>query len=61
MKDHFPNSRKSSRVKRLLNEAVEILSSTGIPVSGLTERRLERMALCFLAVAGITQSWADAQ
>ena len=61
MKDHFPNSRKSTRVKKLLNEAVISLSSTGVPINGLTERRLERMALCFLAVAGVRQDWSQAQ
>ena len=61
MKDHFPQGRKSSRIKRLLNEAIVILHSAGVPVNGLTERRLERMALCFLAVSGVTKSWRQAQ
>ncbi len=61
MNDHFPNSRKSEQIKKLLNEAVEVLSSLGIPIDGLTQRRLEKMAMSFLAVAGVTQTWSQAQ
>lgn len=61
MKDQFPKSRKSDRVKLLLNETVEVLSSLGIPIAGLTQRRLEKMAMSFLAVAGVTETWSQAQ
>ena len=61
MKDYFLRLQKTPRLKKLLNEAVEILSSAGVPMDRLTERRLERMALCFLAVAGVTRSWSQAQ
>lgn len=61
MVDYFPNSAKSPPIKKLLNEAIEILHSVGIPVERQTQRRLERMAVCFLAVAGVTNSWQSAQ
>ncbi len=61
MKDYLPKSKKPSRLKRLLNEALEILESVGIPITELSERRLERMAMCFLAVAGVTKKWAEAK
>ncbi len=61
MNDYFPKSKKSAQIKKLLNEAVEIFKSVGIPLESQTERRLERMALCFLAVAGITRSWLEAK
>ncbi|MFN7945470.1 MAG: BsuBI/PstI family type II restriction endonuclease [Blastocatellia bacterium] len=61
MKDYFPRLQKTPQLKKLLNEAVEILTCAGIPVDKLTERRLERMVLCFLAVAGVTRKWAQAQ
>ena len=61
MADYFPNSTKSLPVKKLLNAAVEILHSVGIPIERQTQRRLERMAVCFLAVAGVIDSWQLAQ
>ncbi len=61
MKDYLPHIRKSAHVKKLLNDAVEILGSVGVPLDGLTERRLERMALCLLAVAGVITSWRAAK
>lgn len=44
-----------------VNEALEILGALGVPVDGLTPRRLEKMAKAFLAVAGLQPktSWAD--
>lgn len=61
MKDHFPRSDKSPVNKTLLNEAVEIFQQVGIPMGQLTKRRLERMAMCFLVVAGIRDSWQQIQ
>jgi type II restriction enzyme len=57
MKDYIAKSKKSARVKVLVNEALDILESVGIPMDR-TERGLERMAICFLAVAGITKKWS---
>jgi type II restriction enzyme len=51
------NSKKSHSVKKVIEEALDILSSVGIPVAEQTERRKERMAMAFLAVAGVTSTW----
>ena len=61
MNDYFPKSKKSPHLKSLMIGAVEILKSIGIPLEAQTERRLERIVLCFLAVAGVTNSWRDAK
>lgn len=53
--------RKSPEQQQLINETLQILSSLGIPFSDLTPRRLERMALAFLAVADVRSlgSWVN--
>lgn len=61
MIDYLKNSKKPEQIKRLINEALDILQSVGIPFSGKRERGLESMAMAFLAVAGIKKSWKDAQ
>ena len=61
MKDYIPKSKKSKSTKRIINEALEILESVGIPLKDETERRLERIAVCFLAVAGVTKDWKKAK
>ena len=62
MKDFIPKNKnkKSQSTKKVINEALDILESVGIPVDG-TERRLERTAVCFLAVAGVTNDWSKAK
>lgn len=57
MIDRLPESKKSKKIKLLLNEALDILDSVGIPLHGMTARGLERMAVCFLAVAGVSKDW----
>jgi type II restriction enzyme len=57
---YFNKSQKDSQTVQLLEEAITILSSVGIPVSDKTERSLERMAMAFLAVAGVTKHWKEA-
>ncbi len=56
---------KSLALQRRINEALFILSKLGIPMNSLsyTPRRLERMALAFMAVADITEysGWAKAK
>lgn len=54
-------SKKSERVHTLINEALDILQSVGIPFAGKRERGLESMAMVFLAVAGVTKSWKEAK
>lgn len=61
MKNYTPNSKKSLSVQNRINEALDILESVGIPLHTKTERGLERLAVCFLAVAGITNDWSKAQ
>ncbi len=57
---YFPKSLKSAKTVQLLENAISILSSVGIPVSNKTERSLERMAMSLLAIAGITNNWQEA-
>ena len=60
MKNYIPKSTKSKAVQKIINEALDILDSVGIPMTK-TERGLERMAVCFLAVAGVTKDWSKAK
>ncbi|MEE1899131.1 BsuBI/PstI family type II restriction endonuclease [Flavobacterium rakeshii] len=60
MTNYIPKSQKSDSIKELINEALDILQSVGVPLpAGL--RGLEKMAMCFLAVAGVTKSWKEAK
>jgi hypothetical protein len=61
MIDYLKNSKKSEKNQKLINEALDILNSVGIPFSGKRERGLESMAMAFLAVAGVKKSWKEAQ
>lgn len=57
MKNYITKSNKSKTVQKTINEALEILESVGIPFNSKSERALEKMALSFLAVAGVTKDW----
>ncbi len=61
MKNYIPKSKKSNSLQTLINEALDILEIVGIPVDAKTERSRERMAVCFLAVAGVTKNWNEAK
>ena len=61
MNNYISKSTKSKAVRTIINEALHILESVGIPLSDKTERSLERMAVCFLAVADITKDWSKAK
>ena len=52
---------KTPEMLKQLNQALDILISFGIPMEGKTQRQLECMALCFIAVSGITvkKSWSE--
>ncbi len=54
---------RPTQIQFRVNEALEILEALGVPLEGLTPRRLEKMAKAFLAVAGLQAktSWADAK
>lgn len=60
MKKYLTKSTKSKSVQKIVNEALDILESVGIPMTK-SERGLERMAVCFLAVAGVTKDWRKAK
>ena len=47
---------KSSEIKKLLKESLQILSCLGIPIDEITERKKEKMAMAFLAVGNIKSS-----
>lgn len=44
---------KDKEVQRLITEAIEVLTILGIPFNGLTWRRIERIAMAFLATGQI--------
>lgn len=44
MKNYIPKSKKTKAVQQIINEALDILESVGIPLDK-TERALERMAV----------------
>ena len=44
---------KKRQTERVVNEALHILAALGIPFQGLSERRLEKMAMAFLAVCDV--------
>ena len=60
MKNYISKSTKSKSNQAIINEALNILESIGIPLDNKTERALERIAVCFLAVAGVTNNWSEA-
>lgn len=46
-------AKKSKEVQELINAAIFIAHSLGIPIAGITDRRLEKMGMAFLAVMGV--------
>lgn len=56
------NNKKSPVVRQKIAEALQILEAAGVPFQDLTKRRLEKMAMCFLAVANIdaNKNWSSA-
>jgi len=52
---------RKSRLEKLVDETLIILTSLGIPMIGMTSRRKVKMAKAFLAVAGMksNSSWID--
>jgi type II restriction enzyme len=61
MKNYILKSRKSEPVKKIINEALDILESIGIPIEGKTERSLEKMAMSFLALLDVKKDWKEAK
>ena len=60
MEDYLPSSKKARNIKQLINESLDILHQSGIPFSGKGGRALEKMAMAFLAVSGVTGDWKGA-
>lgn len=60
MKNYIIKSTKSKSVQKIINEALEILDCVGIPLNSKTQRAMEKMAVCFLAVAGVKKDWSKA-
>jgi len=58
---HLKNNNKSDQIKKLLEQTIEIMVEVGIPIENQTERRIERMAMALLAVAGVTSKWSEAK
>ena len=54
---------KPTQMQELLNEALYILQMLGVPFAGLSPRRLEQMAMAFLAVVNVNTSkgWLTVQ
>jgi hypothetical protein len=61
MKSYNIKSTKPENLQKLINQALEILESVGIPFDKKTPKALQSMAMAFLAVAGITKSWKEAK
>lgn len=54
---------KPPKIQLLINEAIHLLDSFGIPIDDKSSRNLERMALAFLALCDVKESgeWAQAK
>lgn len=61
MKKYILKSDKPRVTQKLINEALDILEHAGIPIEGKSQRALEKMAMAFLAVAGVTKDWSRAR
>lgn len=61
MKTYITKTTKTALNQKLINEALDILENVGIPIDKKTEKGLQSMAICFLAVGGITKSWKEAK
>jgi len=57
------NGSKADSLVELFNESLFVLEQLGIPVVGLTNRRLERLAMVFLSLADVRDSraWKNAK
>lgn len=58
---YLKNSKKSEQIITIIEQAIEILVSIGIPIENKSGRALEKMAMSFLAVAGVNNDWKTVQ
>lgn len=63
IKEYIKAAGKKPQQRQIINEALHVLSCLGIPFSDLSERRLEKMAMAFLAVIDLRsgKAWGDAK
>jgi hypothetical protein len=61
MKVYITKSSKSLANQKLINEALDILESVGVPFEKKSHRGLDMMAMSFLAVAGVIKNWKQAK
>jgi hypothetical protein len=61
MKNYIPKSKKTEAVQQIINEALDILESVGIPIELKKERGLEKMAMSFLALLDVKEDWRTAK
>lgn len=59
MKIKFKNPEKPHCVAENISAILDILKEVGIPMEGLTDRRLEKMAEACLAIGGIKESFSE--
>lgn len=59
----FVKGTKQKNILKVINEALFIINKLGIPFKGLSERRLEKMAMSFLACIEVKRSsdWKNAK
>ena len=53
---YLSTSNKPEQFQRLINETLYILDKFGVPLEGVRQRPIERIAMAFLAVANVRQS-----
>lgn len=53
---YIHKSNKPEQLQKAINEALYILSRLGVPFERMSQRRMERMAMAFLAVANVETS-----
>jgi len=52
----MPAKPKSTSVRRVINQAIDVLQALGVPLASGTPRQREMAGMCFLAVAGVTHT-----
>jgi hypothetical protein len=58
---YLTKSKKSPRVIEIIEQAIEIIVAIGIPIEDKSNRAVEKMAMSFLTVAGVTTNWKEAK
>ncbi len=53
---YIDNLNKPQELQKLINEALYIIDKLGVPIERMSQRRMERMAMAFLALANVKKS-----